>query len=244
MNSERMTMIIALAIAACAFFAQYAVADPTAPTELGVQSSETRDLSGLASQSVGAQGGNVTQVNINALTITTSWQGYYGDISGEITLDDAGQNTFYNWSATSVSGEVYATRNDTVTWSEVFCANSTHIGQEETYLGQSSTDGDSVTNTYGPADHPDFSIGGRSLGSSQCNTTHAFTNSASQSGDWIQLLLHQNDTNTNNIVYATIINDTVTGFDGGTYDFQLLVGENEKAGSQGATTYYFWVELN
>jgi hypothetical protein len=57
------------------------------------------------------------------------------------------------------------------------------------------------------------------------------------------VLLHD-DSNNNGIVYASIINDSVKGFDGATHDFQLLVAENENTGSIGTTPYYFWVELN
>lgn len=236
-----------LCIVALVFFSttigSLVFADPTAPQSLNVVDSTTRDLGTLAAQTVGAQGGNVTEVNINALTITTSWQGYFGQVSGEITLDDGANNTFYNWSMTTVSGEVYATRSSTVTWDEIVCANVTHFGQEETYLGQTSSDGDSVSNTFNLQSHPAFSVGTRDFIANECNSTNAFSSNATQSVNWTQILLHQNDTTAANIIYATIINDTTIGFDGGTYDFQLLVGENEKTGNIGATTYYFWVEL-
>lgn len=219
------------------------LADPTAPQSTTVVDSTRRDLGSLAAQTISAQGGNVTEVNINALTITTSWQGYFGQVSGEITLDDGSNSTFYNWSMATVSGEVYATRNASVVWNTVTCANTTHFGQEQTYLGQTASDGDSVSNTFDLQSHPAFSVGTRAFSANECNTTNAFSSNTTQSVNWTQILLHQNDTNPANTIYASIINDTTVGFDGGTYDFQLLVGENEKTGNVGATTYYFWVEL-
>jgi hypothetical protein len=37
--------------------------------------------------------------------------------------------------------------------------------------------------------------------------------------------------------------DGKAGFDGGDYDFQLLVGEDGSNGNSAITPYYFWVEL-
>lgn len=244
MNSERTLVVLALAIATFAFAATLATADPTPPLSVNVQSSSSRDLDNLATQAVDARGGNVTQLNIAALTITQSWQGYYGLISGEITLDDASSNTFYNWSVTTVAGEVFATRNATIGWTNLTCANSSHVSQEEGQLGQNAADGDSVSNTFNLNSHAEFSVGSQTFTTNSCDTTNAFVNNASQTANWTQVLLHKNDSNANNIIYATLINDSTPGFDGGTYDFQLLVGENEHTGSIGVTTYYFWVELN
>lgn len=233
---------VVFALTAFLLLSAIALADPAAPTALSAIGSSSRDLGG-GSQTVGAQGGNVTEINIAALTVTKSWQGYYGEISGEITLDDGRNMTFYNWSMTRVEGEVYATRNSTITWTSVVCANSTHVALEEAYLGQTAVDGDSVSNTFNRQAHPSFELAARTFNADSCNTTNAFVQNASQSADFTQVLLHQNDSVQGNVIYMTIINDTTLGFDGETHDFQLLVGENERAGSIGATNYYFWVEL-
>ncbi|MBR9700826.1 hypothetical protein GOV11_03095 [Candidatus Woesearchaeota archaeon] len=184
----------------------------------------------------------MTAVNINALTITTSWQGFYGNVSGEITLDDSAGNTFYNWSLTDVDGEVYATRTNSADWAAIACATSGQRVTEETYLGQVAADGDSVTNTFNFTTHPAFNASTSVMGVDSCYSTRGYVNSAQSSTDWYQILLYDG-TNTQ-IVYSTLMNASATGFDGTPYDFQLLVGENEKAGSIGSTDYYFWVELN
>ena len=40
--------------------------------------------------------------------------------------------------------------------------------------------------------------------------------------------------------YVSLLNDDTTGFDTGSYDFQLIVAESDV---QAASTYYFYVEL-
>jgi len=244
MKETATTMMVLVLLCFAVVSTVLVFADPYAPNSaLTPISSGSRGTQQTA-QSIGAQGGNVTQVNIDALTVTTSWQGYYGDITGEISLGDAGNNTFYNWSVTTVAGEVYATRTASVTWGTVDCANATQISLEEGYLGQASTDGDSVTNTFNKRSHPALAVGTRNIAANTCNTTNAFSSNNTQSVNWTQVLLNQNVSTVGNVIYTTIINDTTVGFDGATHDFQLLVGENEKTGNIGATTYYFWVELN
>ncbi|MDD9954100.1 MAG: hypothetical protein OXR66_07235 [Candidatus Woesearchaeota archaeon] len=239
-NKATVTTILMVA-AIMLFAANFATAEPAAPESLTEVASSSRDLSELSAQSLEARGGNVTEVNINALSITQSWQGLYGDISGEITLDDGSNNTFYNWSTTSVSGQVYATRASSITWSNVNCSTAVNITSEETYLGHVAADGDSVTNTYSLTTHPGFNVTtGAEIFTDTCPSTNAFTNNASQSADWVQVLLHDQ---TDNVVYSTLINDSTTGFNSNTYDFQLLVGENEHTGNIGTTTYYVWVQL-
>lgn len=235
-----MKQTIIFAALAVVLVASYAMAAPTAPLTLNEGTSETRDLSGLASQTVNAQGGNVTQVNIDALTITQSWQGYFGNITGTITLDDASNNTFYNWSLATSSGEVYATRAATPTWSGTACATNANRTTEETALGQTGADGDSVTATFNTTDHPAFAVGADSIALDSCYSTNAFSGGSHDTSRFHQVLLSDG---AGNIVYSTIIDGDQTGFDSETYDFQLLVGEDEHSGSEGPTTYYFWVEL-
>jgi hypothetical protein len=214
-------------------------ADPSAPSSATVVQSSGRDLSELSPQAVDAQGGNVTEININALTVTTSWQGYYGDVTGTVILQDANNNTFYNWSLTSYSGRVFATRSSTITWSAVNCTNATARATEETYLGQTSADSDSVTNTYNLTTHPSFQVGSVDINADSCFSTFGYVDNASQSTNFAMVLLQSGA----NIIYTTLTNQSTNGFNGEEHDFQLLVGENEKSGNQGVTTYYFWTEF-
>jgi hypothetical protein len=189
---------------------------------------------------IDAMAGNVTQISINGTAVTTSWQGFYGNITGKMILADAQGNNFYDWNLSSPSGEVYASRSGDVTWSTIGClelVNATiDIAAEETELGQSATDPDSVRNTFSLVDHPAFGVGPVTV--ENCQSTHAYSNGAQGTGFW-QVLL----TDTVNTVYTTVLDASPeVGFDNNPWDFQLLVGENGK-GNQDVTPYYFYVEL-
>jgi len=45
-------------------------------------------------------------------------------------------------------------------------------------------------------------------------------------------------------VFATILEDQETGYDGTNYDFQMLVPDNGSASWTGAIPYYVYVELS
>jgi hypothetical protein len=233
-----MALLVVLAIA---FAATLVAADPSSPTALTAVQTSSRNLSNLPAQTMGAQGGNVTEMNIQALTITQSWQGYYGNISGVVTLQDASNSTFYNWSMASFQARVFATRASSVSWDTVNCTNSTNRTNEETYLGQAVTDSDSVTNTFNTTSHPAFTVGTRNILANTCYSTNGFVNNNTQSSNYDMLLLSPSN---GQIIYMTSVNRSTVGFDGRQHDFQLLVGENEKTGNIGATTYYFWTEFS
>ena len=215
------------------------LAQPTGAENVEALNSTRYNVSagGGTPPSVEAQAGNVTQLELNGTAITTSWQGFYGNVSGTLILADSQGNQFYNWSGiASPSGEVYASRSDSVTWASIDCTNSTQVASEETYLGQSATDPDSVTNTYSVTSHPWFLVG--STNATGCPSTKAYDSSGAQGTDFWQVLLNDGT----NQVYSTIMS-SAAGFDWNPWDFQLLVGENGKPGNEATTPYYFYVEL-
>lgn len=229
-----------LAVLALAILVQFAFGEPVPPSGMQVMESTTRTISGISN--VSAQGGNVTELRIDALTVTKTWQGYFGNITGNIRLDDANNNSFYVWgNTTNVAGEVYAARNSTIQWSTVNCTDAAERDLEETYLGVTAVDGDSVTNTFNSTTHPSFNVGLTPIDSDSCFSTNANVNNTAQADAFHQILLSDNSSN---ILYTTIIEGDTHGFDGRVTDFQLMVGENEHDGNDGPTTYYFFVELS
>ncbi len=239
-NNRFIGTVLLVAIVALTFGAVFSLADPSGASDVTRQGSSFYGVP-TSAQTAPAQGGNVSEIDIDAIVVTTAWAGFYGDITGEIVLGNSGNDKFYNWTLTSVDGLVYGTRAASITWDNVVCADGTAISTENTYLGVSSTDADSVENTFTQRDHPALVItDSNTVSTDTCNSTFAFSSGIAQTSDWVQVLLHDGGSN---IVYSTATNDSTTGFDGSAYDFQLLVGENEKTGSIGATDYYFWVQL-
>jgi hypothetical protein len=211
------------------------------PTSLTQVASSRRDLSTLANQNVNAQAGNVTQLSITALSVTKTWQGYYGNISGAIVLQNSNNKTFYNWTMASASGKIFASRASNAVFTAVNCTNSTQRGTEETALGVVTGDADSVASTFSGNTHPAFSVGTQSITANQCNATNAFGSTGPQAANFFQVLLSDSSSNT---IYTTILNGSRAGFDGSNWDFELLVGQNGHAGGSTVTPYYFFVELN
>src|SRR4030042_6405258 len=58
--------------------------------------------------------GNITSMDVTGFSVTQSWQGYFGNVTGVITLEDNSGNVMYNWSEASPEGEIYASTNDTL----------------------------------------------------------------------------------------------------------------------------------
>jgi len=239
---RRLIAVIALIMLGALLLAEAAMAAPTSPLSATPGPSSRRDLSTLPAAQVDALAGNVTQLSIDALAITNSWQGYYGNVTGAIVLDDGNNNTFYNWSLTSVKGEVYAARVASPTWTTINCTAAANVSTEETALGQAATDADSVSNTFSQSTtHPGFSVGNVAITADSCYATNAFDNTGAQNTKFYQVLLSDNS-GAGNIVYTALMNGSQTGFNGDAWDFELLVGEDGH-GNSAVTPYYFFVEL-
>jgi len=206
-------------------------------TGISVGGTSRLSSSQSSTQSTGAEAGNVTELNISGRGITTHWAGFYGDVSGNLSLGDSSGNIFYDWTGLGeeVIGEVFASTDNALSWASVACITEGQIATLDTALGIIGSDPDGVEETYSSTTHPGFSVGGIPL--SNCNATNAYSNSASDAGLYYQILL----TDGTDVIYTTLINDSGTGFDNTPYDFQLLVGEPDSAGS---TTMYFYIEID
>ena len=201
---------------------------------------------------VQAQAGNVTALNINSTRLTSRWQGYYGNVSGVITLDDASNNTLYNWQLASAQGEIYAANDSVVVWANIFCFNYTNNlsgGQPtvqrfngtdlERTIGSNIYDRDSVNATFNASFTGSFQVGSTTINSqSGCRQSTLNVNDQYQTSKFVEVLLTDN----NSIVYTALLEQKQTGFSGSALDFEMLVGEN--GDTVAATNYYFFVELS
>jgi hypothetical protein len=189
-----------------------------------------------SSASTTVQAGNVTELNVSGAVITTHWAGFYGEITGGITLQNAGGDMFYNWTGINspITGKVFASNSSSVSWAGISCMDATGQAALETALGISPNDADRINTTY-TSTHPDFSVGGEVL--SGCNSTNAYIDTGFDSTTFYQILL-ADSSGTGNPVYTTLINESQTGFDAVAHDFELLVGVNS------IETDYFYLELD
>jgi len=226
------------------------VAAPYGPDTVTRVSDERRNFSTIGAKSVSAQAGNVTQLTINVTTLTKRWQGYYGNITGYVTLDDASGNTMYDCgqdTGVSVVGEIFAANYTISDWNDVVCVNLTANGTGldggsllnvttlETMYGMNPNDVDGVDETFTSTE--DITIGTTTL--ADCPATNMYVNNASQSDYWNETLLTENQTTT--VIFAAKVDQDTNGFNNRIWDFQMIVGEDGDV--DGATTYYFYVEL-
>ena len=233
-------MMIAIIAVAMLVLSAAVLANPTGPTQLGIGASSRYGASTNGYQ-VNAYAGNVTELDINGTSITQGWQGYFGNVLGTIVLGDNNNKTLYDWSLTTPSGEIFASRSSITDWTGVRCANSTEIASEETALNFSLTAKDGIDETFGTPNHPSFYVGSKSIGVNSCNSTNLHNSTGqSEATKWYEVLLSDGSSD---MVYTSLLENNKDGFNGSNYDFQMIVGEDGHNGDTSTTPYYFWVEL-
>lgn len=253
MQLERITIlaIMTLLLAGVTLAAN----EPTAPSSLAASDPSTFAEGNYAPQSVEAIAGNITALSVYAIGQTKTWQGYYGNVSATITLDDANNFTFYNWTAAEPRGQIYATLNSSITWGSVGCYNfseSTFANWQtiEDYYTIATDDVDGVNETYTATNHPSFEVGSRTI--TGCPTTYIFQNDTAQTANFVNVLLYDNTSAVNQTgwIYTTLMENKSTGssnellcYNGAPCDFQILVNDDGHGTDVATTTYYFWVEV-
>ena len=202
-----------------------------------------------------AEAGNVTQLSVFDADSTTSfWQGYYGNVSGTITLGDANNYTMYSWiGGSTTTGEIYATNETVKNWAGVECINLStdyrgfncqgeneqclNITEIEDGYGMQATNADGFDETFNET-LGQIQVGTVTL--SDCSKTDLFVNGTRADNDyWNETVLTINDTST--IIYASIINSDTYGYNNQTWDFQMIVADNPDVGAP--TKYYIYTEL-
>ncbi len=224
--------------------AKFIISAPEGATTQDEVSSGRREAAPATSAE--AIAGNVTEFDISVVTVTQTWQGYYGNITGTITLDDSDGSTFFDWALASPEGEILAA-NETVSWTNIRCFNYTADGGElnlstyEETLGLEFDDVDGVDETFKAPNHPTFYIGATIIDTNTCNTSHSYVNDSAQTDVFKEVLLYDPDNDI--VVYTSLLEEGASGFDNNTHDFQMLVGENGHNADVQTTTYFFYLEI-
>jgi len=218
--------------------------------------------------SVQAQAGNVTQLNVNGVSTTQSWQGYFGNVTGKIILDDSAGNSLYNWDLASPEGEIYASTSNSVDWSAIQCFNFTADGstadltndkpgetslhglnleQLESLFGIDPDSVDGVDETFGLADengykHSLFYTNSLEFSAGECPSSHLLGNGGAKNDSSFEEVLLYDKTN-DLPLFASLLDDSTLGFDGRNHDFEMLVLEDGHGTDTDTTEYFFYVEL-
>lgn len=114
-------------------------------------------------------GGSFTTLILNATTQTPRWKAYVGNVTGKLVLADANIKSIFDWRLSSVTGEVYATRNNSVVdWSTIECADETTILNEDASLNMSVNNPDTINKTFANKVHKSFYVGSVLIQNSSC----------------------------------------------------------------------------
>jgi len=154
MNNLKITTRAVLFLLIITSLASLLSAEPTGPYSINESVGETRGTN--SPYELQADAGNVTALYIDGTTVTKSWQGYYGNISGTIVLDDNGNYSMFDWSLASPQGEIYASNGSSITWAKIKCINYTanmtleniNLSIIESMFGMNSWDPDGVNETF------------------------------------------------------------------------------------------------
>ena len=250
MNTKKYTGIILAAIMVCAVFAAAMPAMVSAaPQGAGYDEGATGTFTKTTSGSDAAQGGYISEANLSTSSQTTKWQGYYGNVSGHIALEDASGKEMYNWSAdVSNGGEVFAVARGSVPDFTVVDTKDITEAQADYAL---TTDGtwsgngsDSVTLTFGSGgnDNSVFYVSGQTVGATSRNKVNTLKSDGTASL-FEEVILTDQDTinDVSDMIWTCLISDNAENFKGTTSDYQMIVPTTDKGDA--TVTYYFYVEL-
>jgi hypothetical protein len=217
-----------------------------------------------SAQGINAIAGNVTELNIFGFSVTQTWQGYFGNVTGVITLNDNSDNVMYNWSLTSPQGEIYASTNNSISWSNIQCLNFTATGTYASDTGNSGAtsqfgtnltilegmfniapnDVDGVNETFNllGTGHNRFFTNNLEFTEAECQNTRIFSDaSQGEDGKFEEVLLYE--PTTRSVIFTSLLNENLFGFDKKQHDFEMLVLEDGHGTDTSVATYYFYVEL-
>jgi len=225
---------------------------------------------GASSQTPSGQASNHSAIagNITEMTIfsgsggSQSWQGYYGNVSGGLSLGDSSSNVMYNWSLATPNGEVYASTNSSITWSNLQCFNFSASG---TYTDESGnggttnqngtnasileaeynigpTDIDGINETFATNNHDLFYSSNMEFSTDECRSFQLFNNeSTPEDGRFEEIIMYEPASKS--VIFTSILEESRAGFNNKEVDFQMLVPEDGHGADTQTTMYFFFIEI-
>ena len=247
MKTSELSVIIIISLSLL-FINFISAAIPEGPDVLNITANETKPT--VSAKMINQTGGNISTLNLTATMKNARWKGFVGWVTGSFTLDDSDGSTLFDWTLSSITGRVYATRNSsTVLWANINCSNITAIETENVDMNQTSAN-DNISATFNATynatnnitlsgEHDAFWAANVYIHASKCPTLNTYVNNAT-STEFEEMVLYDGV----NVLFATILENDETGFDNVAYDFQMIVPEIGYVGFTGATAYYLYVQLD
>lgn len=211
------------------------------PGGVTITANESLNYSIQSPTSLVTAGGSFTTLNLNVTTQTARWKAYVGNVTGTLTLASSDDDSIYDWTPGTISGEVYAVRTDSPDWTNILCAPMADILTEGDNLNINNSRADSINATFNTTNHKSMYVGTENVSANQCQAVATFVNNTKQSesdGALFQELLLSDGSN---MIYTTILEDKKYGFNQLVYDFQMILPNDEFA--ENPTEYWFYAEL-
>lgn len=190
--------------------------------------------------------GNVTEMSVTGFSTTQTWQGYFGNVTGTIQLADASDNQMYNWTLASPEGEIYATTDTSVAWTNIACFNLTaNNAALESLFNILADDVDGINETFSTGNgHDMFYTNNVQFTTGLCPSTSIYDSTGASVDNNFEEVMLTDQSSATEVIFAAILDEEdVAGFDGALHDFEMLVLEDGHGTDVATTTYYFYVEL-
>lgn len=203
---------------------------------------ETNNITPQAGTALATAGGSFTTLVLNVTQQNPRWKAYVGNVTGQLVLQDSNNISIYDWAVVTITGEVFASRSNDISWDDIQCLSNAVLLSEEIAMNITTSAVDSINSTFSMSKHASFLVGSTLITNSTCKAVATYINDAAQTesetADFQEILLDD----TTNLVYATILEQNAAGYDNSnTYDFQMIIAENEYTPTP--TTYYFYAEI-
>ncbi len=241
-------LVIALLFSLLLLF-RVEAADPGGPDSVEILRNVTKNTT--ATKMVNISGGRIAHLDINATIQNPRWKAFVGNVTGKFTLMDPEESVVFDWTITSITGRIYATSNySALTWATVNCSNITHLETENIRFNHTRAD-DNITKTFNATlnasndnqtlsgNHNPFYAAGVYIPGTTCPTLNTYEDSNPQDVDFEEVALYDG----NNMIYASLLEEDEGGYNGDSFDFQMIVPEIGLSDFSGATAYYLYVEL-
>jgi hypothetical protein len=237
-NADKMlALFILLVLALSTSFSVFGL-----PTGIDIVSNTTEQPDATPATSLTTAGGTFTTLILNGTFQNPRWKAYVGNISGMLTLDNAAGHSIYDWNLTTITGEVYISRNSSISWTTIGCSTPARISAEHAFLHHTYSSVDNINNTFNMTIHKGFYVSTTQIANSTCRSIATYVNDAKQAANenaaFQEILLTDNT----NLVYTTLLENNRAGFDNALYDFQMIVPEDDTITTP--TTYYFYAEIS
>jgi hypothetical protein len=190
------------------------------------------------SNSTQSAGGYITQIDIYPqFNQTKNWQGFYGNVSGIISLKGNNEKEIYNWSVNLTNTSIYATTESDYTfanWSTLYNANITNLDK---LWFNNEIMADTVANTYKTY------TGNRTFVNTSLNASHVQTLAGFD--DYVIQSVPDVGTK-NDTLWAAVVSESKPNYKNGSSNYELLVPVTNNGTGFGDTygdTYYFYIEI-